>query len=51
MTQAEKHYMNVCTGSVDTEEGWYPESISTLTEVIKDKEGYWIDASEGVNYD
>jgi hypothetical protein len=46
----EKYYMNTFTGSVDTEEGWYPENINTLIEVIKDKNGQWINASEGVNH-
>ena len=39
----EKFYMNSFTGSVDTEDGWYPEDIATLIEVVKDKEGFWVE--------
>jgi hypothetical protein len=39
----EKFYMNSFTGSVDTEDGWYPEDITTLIEVVKDKEGFWVE--------
>ena len=46
-----KYYMNPFTGSVDTKEGWYPENINTLIEVIKDKDDHWIDAQKGTNHD
>lgn len=42
----EKFYMNPVTGSVDTKDGWYPEDIITLIEVVKDKEGFWVEVTE-----
>ena len=42
----DKFYMNPFTGSVDTENGWYPESIDSLVEVMKDSEGFWVEVQE-----
>jgi len=39
----DKFYMNPFTGSVDTAEGWYPEPIDSLIEVIKDNDGFWVE--------
>jgi hypothetical protein len=39
----EKFYMNPFTGSVDTKDGWYPEPIDSLIEVVKDSEGFWVE--------
>jgi len=40
-----KLFMNIFTGSVDTEENWLSEIESTenLVEVVKDENGDWIE--------